>query len=144
MLSITKKGQNNNKKELSQLRIRRNTISKSKILKKEYQTKQITLIFVKMFKELTNKLNENHYQVSCIRIHLQDSNQNSIRFSLKMETPTSNFSKLLKLILPTYISKVKQGIIITKIAISFEKLTIEESKSNFSIKKLFYKKLYQN
>lgn len=144
MLSITKKGQNNNKKELSQLRIRRNTISKSKILKKEYQNKEITLIFVKMFKELTNKLNENHYQVSCIRIHLQDSNQNSIRFSLKMETPTSNFSKLLKLILPTYISKVKQEIIITKIAISFEKLTIEESKSNFSIKKLFYKKLYQN
>ena len=93
MLSITKKGQNNNKKELSQLRIRRNTISKSKILKKEYQTKEITLIFVKMFKELTNKLNENHYQVSCIRIHLQDSNQNSIRFSLKMETPTSNLDR---------------------------------------------------
>lgn len=127
------------------INVRRNTISKSKTLKADFQTKELKFIFVKMLSDLTKKLNQSNYRVSRIRVHLllKDSEFSNVRFSISLRTPTNHFSVILKAILPVYLSKLKQEKVI-KIAIAFEKLSRSEEKQKFILRKIFYKKTFQN
>ncbi len=135
-----------NKKENNNLKVRRSTISRSKVLKDEYKKEEIKFLFLKMFADLTKRLNENNYQTSRIRIHLESLNYKSenTRFTVTLDKPTSSLTKLLKAVLPLYISKVNQDINITRIGISFEKISLVESKTSIFKQMIFYKNIFQN
>lgn len=106
------------------IKIRRNTISKSKSLKEPYNIKEIKTIFSEMLMDLTKRLNLYNYKTSYIRVHIIYRNKaiKTNRFSITLKGYTKKYSVLLRETLPIVISNINQDIAIEKIGISFEKL----------------------
>lgn len=130
------------------IKIRRNTISKSKSLNGSYNIKEIKTIFSDLLMDLTKKLNLYSYKTSYIRVHIIYKNEiiETKRFTIALKSYTKKYSVLLREVLPIMLSNISQDVVIEKIGISFEKLTPIETTALKTLlsKEKFLKYAFQN